>query len=53
MTTISVGFKKCFSSWGLGKRLHGVTLGLKEKVGKRKVCKLKKSLYGLKQSPRA
>ena len=23
MTTISVGFKKCFSSWGLGRRLRG------------------------------
>ena len=28
-------------------------LGFKEKSNKRRVCKLKKSLYGLKQSPRA
>ena len=27
--------------------------GFEEKINKRRVCKLKKSLYGLKQSPRA
>ena len=45
--------KKCISQWKFGGRsVHGCTQGFHENFGT-KVYELKKSLYGLKHSPRA
>ena len=54
MASSSTRCKKCFLNGDLEEEVFiDQSLGFEEKSNKRRVCKLKKSLYGLKQSPRA
>ncbi|RVW84214.1 Retrovirus-related Pol polyprotein from transposon TNT 1-94 [Vitis vinifera] len=50
----TTGHKKCVSKWGPRRgSLHGNTTWFRRKYGKESGLQLQKSLYGLKQSPRA
>ncbi|KAL0539597.1 hypothetical protein IC582_023813 [Cucumis melo] len=52
-TQIYVGYSECLFEWRpCGGSLHEPPLGFEAQFGQQ-VCKLQKSLYGLKQSPRA
>ncbi|RVW27213.1 Retrovirus-related Pol polyprotein from transposon RE1 [Vitis vinifera] len=50
----TTGHKKCVSKWDLEEEVYmEIPPGFEESMAKNQVCKLQKSLYGLKQSPRA
>ena len=54
MTITIARCKDCFFKWRIwGGSVCGFALGFKQSFGTKKVCKLKRSLYGVKQSPRA
>ena len=51
MTLVPTGYQKCFLIWGsLEGSLYGATFSLCC-LGETKVCRIKKAIYGLKQSP--
>lgn len=54
LAPVAIGHQECFLTWGLEEEVFMVQPpGFCEKGEENKICKLRKSFYGLKQFPRA